>query len=637
MQQTSSSTTSPSLFDCLKLLNGERDEQKLAGLLLATKFCHVGDTDSVFKVYNAVGNRFLSRLLMTGMGKGADNGGSAKSKEERDAFLKLSITVLSSFCRVPEIAASKEMVDKVHDISEIISNSLDETIIEECYEFLLLVATASQNGKNSFYEPGVMEMLASHVSIAKDGAQSLELAIRLLQLLFNNLPIDAINEENVSGLSYMVDAVARQFDVLHNALKFDALHLLTLLLSPKNSILHNALRLMPSENWTSHIRIGIAAVLQNRVVSEEKLQALLLAESTMSIVGEDWLAKHMEDDNLIQMSNDKYILLVLETARVEVAVLLNEIAYAKYEAGKSAATDESILLKQRSLAVTFSLLEKIIRLISNASGVEGGLISESTLMKVIGGLNETINLVFDFLQDSKDHGQCKGDDILAAVRIIGSYLAETPFACKEKTQNLLAYMLSVEGVDEASPFYSICFLLPLLCQITVEKEGCKLLISSGAHKIIVECLIKMIGSEGTMVESHGTMLLACETILNILLKIKELRMHVDQLQIVHLLCALALWTENSSDSTAIMMVACICALIFDLTSEEALLSLPSLDRGILERLSQVIAFSLTQAEEMSYDVGDHLHLQQIVTSGYHRWADRFPVVKRTVDASMQTK
>lgn len=29
-----------------------------------------------------------------------------------------------------------------------------------------------------------------------------------------------------------------------------------------------------------------------------------------------------------------------------------------------------------------------------------------------------------------------------------SYLAETPFACKEKVRELLDYMLSVEGEDE---------------------------------------------------------------------------------------------------------------------------------------------------------------------------------------------
>lgn len=65
------------------------------------------------------------------------------------------------------------------------------------------------------------------------------------------------------------------------------------------------------------------------------------------------------------------MLLVLETARVEVAVLLNELAYSKYEASKSSATDDPFILKQRNLAITFSLIEKIIKLISHFSEVEG--------------------------------------------------------------------------------------------------------------------------------------------------------------------------------------------------------------------------------------------------------------------------
>ncbi|RWW07407.1 hypothetical protein GW17_00029212, partial [Ensete ventricosum] len=112
-------STGTSLDDCLKLLRGQRDEQKLAGLLLAAKFCQGGDTASVLKVYEAVGARFLQRLLMTG------------------------------------------------NILEYLMS--DPFIVEECYEFLLLVAAASENGLVKFYEPGVMDMLAPHISTLTDG------------------------------------------------------------------------------------------------------------------------------------------------------------------------------------------------------------------------------------------------------------------------------------------------------------------------------------------------------------------------------------------------------------------------------------------------------------------------------------
>lgn len=58
--------SSPALDDCLKLLKGERDEQRLAGLLLVTKFCKGDNLSSLLTIYHAVGVQFLDRLLRTG-------------------------------------------------------------------------------------------------------------------------------------------------------------------------------------------------------------------------------------------------------------------------------------------------------------------------------------------------------------------------------------------------------------------------------------------------------------------------------------------------------------------------------------------------------------------------------------------
>jgi hypothetical protein len=90
-----------------------------------------------------------------------------------------------------------------------------------------------------------------------------------------------------------VTCLARLFAVLHTAVKFDALHMLATLLSQKESVrtfsaqacesvsyasylifplitdvlklLHDSLRSMLTSIWESHIRVGITAILQNRV------------------------------------------------------------------------------------------------------------------------------------------------------------------------------------------------------------------------------------------------------------------------------------------------------------------------------------------------------------------------------------
>lgn len=73
------------------------------------------------------------------------------------------------------------------------------------------------------------------------------------------------------------------------------------------------------------------------------------------------------------------ILLILESSRIEIAVLLNELAYMKYEASKSSSDLDTIHLKQRNLCVAFSLVENIIKLIASAAEDEGIIFSRITI------------------------------------------------------------------------------------------------------------------------------------------------------------------------------------------------------------------------------------------------------------------
>ena len=71
-------------------------------------------------------------------------------------------------------------------------------------------------------------------------------------------------------------------------------------------------------------------------------------------------------------SHFRCLLLVLEQSRVEIAVLLNELAYLKYEASQdTSATAEAIFSKRHNVAVAYSLVEKIIKLISNVEENDG--------------------------------------------------------------------------------------------------------------------------------------------------------------------------------------------------------------------------------------------------------------------------
>ncbi|XP_029125303.1 neurochondrin isoform X2 [Cajanus cajan] len=615
-----STEESPNLEDCLKLLKGERDEQRLAGLLLVTKFCKADDHASLRRVYDAVGPRFLYRLLRTGMGSGTN--------DNRDAYLSLSITVLAVFCRVPEIASTEDMVLNIPLVLEAISTQSGLSVLEECYEFLYLVSAASGDGITRFCESGGMKMLASQMCSMEDGSHLMELSFKLLQLILSRKSLDIIQNDVLSEISVIVAAIARQFAVLHNSLKFEALHLLNAILSSKDSSqLRDAFRLLPQDSWSSNIRIGIMAILQNRVAPAERLQALILAESMVSMYGEHWLVSQVsKNDAKNPAPADMCLLLVLEQSRVEIAVLLNELAYLKYEAPQdTSATAEAIFSKQHNVAVAFSLVEKIIKLISNVD--DGNPLDEGTLTKLILQLNETIAVVLEYLEDAKEHRQNKGDDLLASVRIIGSYLAEAPVACKEKVQDLLGYMLSVEGEDEQRPFSAVCFLLPMLCQITMEIEGCKTLASCKGLEAVSDCFSKLVGSHAFLVEDNGCIFLACDTIMNLLLKKDKVQIMLDELAIVGLLKTLAYWSENTDEMSCLMMASSICALIFDYTSEEALLNRPDFNYRTLSSLYKLIGRCLASSEQ---DSKADMDLSEIISSGFSRWAHRYPHIREAV-------
>ncbi|CAA7046381.1 unnamed protein product [Microthlaspi erraticum] len=607
---------SPPLDDCLKLLKGERDEQRLAGLLLVTKFFRNDDLVSLKKVYEAVGTHFLDRLLRTGSGDGGEN---------RDVYLQLSLTVLAAFCRVPEIASSEEMALRIPLILEIMSKRPASNTLEECYELLYLVSTASQAGVMALLNSGGLRVIAPQMSDLADGSHATEVAIKILQLLVTKISSESMNIERFFELSLVVAAVARQFAVLHNALKFEALHLLSAVFCFEYSeLLHEPLRSMPDNNWADFMRTGVVSILQNRVAPSEKLHALILAENMMSILGEKWLIGRVKLPSVEDyLPADRCLLLVLESSHVEISVLTNELAYMKYEAPTTSSTDEDSLLKQRYLAIMFSLIEKIIKYISTVGENEGTLSDEAVFLKVIKTLNETVGVVLEYLKDAKEHGKKRGTDLLASVRVIGSYLAETPDACKEKVQDLLDYMLSVEGEDESSPFLSTCFLLPMLCQITMKAEGCELLAASRGYVAVVECLIKLIQPNGESVEDNGGIFLACDTITNILLKREEIRFSPEISTFSSLLKALASWADSTNDPSEVMMAASICSLIFDFTSEDALLKQPNFNGSSLDSLARLITRSLSSWGQGISDAAD---LLEIITAGYSRWADRFPTI-----------
>ena len=166
----------------------------------------------------------------------------------------------------------------------------------------------------------------------------------------------------------------------------------------------------------------------------------------------------------------------------------------------------------------------------------------------------------------------------------------------------------------------------MLCQITLKNEGCELLAASRGYVAVVECLVKLTQSDGQNgEEDSGSIFLACDTVLNILLKRKQIGFSPELSTFSSLRKALEYWADGSEDPWVVMMAASICSLICDFTSEEALFKQPSFNGSSLDSLARLIARSLSSSGQDTSDTAD---LFELVTAGYSRWDNRFPTIKK---------
>ncbi|KAF3490138.1 hypothetical protein F2Q69_00056053 [Brassica cretica] len=154
----------------------------------------------------------------------------------------------------------------------------------------------------------------------------------------------------------------------------------------------------------------------------------------------------------------------------------------------------------------------------------------------------------------------------------------------------------------------------MLCQITLRDEGCELLAASRGYIAVVECLVKLIQSDGQNgEEDSGSIFLACDTVMNILLKRENIRFSPEMSTFSSLLKALAYWVDGTEDPSVVMMAANICSLICNFTSEEALLKQPSFNASSLDSLAGLIARSLSSS---GLDTSDTADLLELITAGY---------------------
>lgn len=549
------------LENCLKFLKGTSDEQRLVGLLLATKYVQGDDKDSILQIFDAIGVQFINRLLKSGVY--VSNQGT---KEQEEPYVQLAISVLSAFCRIPELAASDEIIDKIPILLEIFRRRLKDTIMADCLECLLGIASASKKGSLFLQQSAAFPLLLECLSSPELGSACLHSSVKITLLLLSaNVPEGEIVESAaniISTIQVLAEVLLRE----QGSLKLDILLLLRTLCTSE-ILMPISMRGSSKPGWLNIMRSGIGQILLSQTVVEQKLLALELTKLIVDFFGSSWLLGPMVlPGESKAMPLDRFFLLLVETLRVETIVLLNEVARSRFD---TACKSDEVVKRRHLLATCYSLLESAISITIEEEDDER--LSDVALSRTVFILNEIINTVIDFLEEAKRQSMTKGDDILASTRLFSRYLADAPSFQRDLSRqflSLLEYFFTITSDSEESPFLVVQFLLPAVCEITREKEGCKAFVSWGGHRQVIAFMLKAIQEAGV---PSGLLVKAGDVVLNLLQKENRLAEYYGPTDFLPLLATLPSWADSTNQCMEISLAACVCVLILDLTSEEVIL------------------------------------------------------------------
>jgi hypothetical protein len=498
-----------SLEECLALLRGRSDEQRLVGLLLATKFVSSGDLTAVEAVFDAVGWAFIGRLFKTG---GGGEGGAL------GPYATLALSLVSAFVRVPRLAAATEAIERVPLFLGVLRGgdaySGDGGPVQDALECLLAIASASEEGLRVELESGGVAAVCQSLSRCVGEEERFLLAVRLLGTLLTG----GYRAPGVLGKGELaVPVLARGFAFRTDMLVFECLGCLLGLLSDPGVQAAG----LGDGVWKDHVRAGVGNLLKSRnVKAEHRLGALKLAHLMVEAGGGDWMlgARGAPEDGEKREEGVReagkqgdFFLLLLNTVRVEVAVQLNEVARAMFpqEKGKQVGPKTMVTsAAEGAVSSCYALLEAGVNVLAEAASadtaavkrardeVSGSRLSADTAQKAFGAASEATAVVLDFLEQAKEHGRQSDDTVLASVRVLGRFLAEAPEAHREKVGPLLGFLLGVKASDRSAAnsdtsltgpnVGGVWYLLPALGEMTEDAGGCRMVIKAKAHKAVVD-------------------------------------------------------------------------------------------------------------------------------------------------------
>ncbi|GJP58880.1 hypothetical protein CLOP_g6250 [Closterium sp. NIES-67] len=179
---------------------------------------------------------------------------------------------------------------------------------------------------------------------------------------------------------------------------------------------------------------------------------------------------------------------------------------------------------------------------------------------------------------SSERERYSHDGVLAAIKLLGSYLTVAPSSHRKRVGRLLGFMLGVKGEDEDRPLLASRYLLPALVHMSSEARGCNTILKRGGHRFLIEYIAEtgrtnMTGQLRSGAEGQTSLMQAADVILNLFSFRRNIKVPLDPHDFVPLLASMGAWSSVKSTDPKITyktlaMAACVNVSMLQLSSED---------------------------------------------------------------------
>ncbi|KAJ3023686.1 UNVERIFIED_CONTAM: hypothetical protein HDU68_008508 [Siphonaria sp. JEL0065] len=203
-------------------------------------------------------------------------------------------------------------------------------------DLLALVATTKE-GCLALLDANVLAVLIKNLT-AKDNNDLLECGALLSQLISSthmfltdttdSIPLDSTEIDNLRlGLQFFLDQLSFHFkDSTDVFLKFELMRLLSQTVG-LCSDMHNSIGLTLGDcctKWGEYVWVGLGYVLRNKLATNDRNSALILASATFQLLGSDWLFPQSSTED-----HHKFATLLIHLTCADLRVILDQTDITK--------------------------------------------------------------------------------------------------------------------------------------------------------------------------------------------------------------------------------------------------------------------------------------------------------------------